>query len=201
MQVDVNIDKLIPRITSTLNKLLIKNDFDSLTVTDISKEAGFSRQYFYRAFSDKHALCVELFAYDMKTGIDEQTSSQPCYHKALEHIMKNARIYKSIFQSSYSSYLFDLIFNSAMELIRATADHVGMSTFTREQDNSLRLYLLGATSMLVKSLTGGEHFSKDELEKIFYDNAPSFLAPLKRETVPKDFLVRRLAKYLEDRLI
>ena len=200
MQVDVNIDRLVPRIASTLNKLLIKNDFDSLTVTDISREAGFSRQYFYRAFADKHALCVELFAYDMKTGIDEQTS-QPSYHKVLEHIMKNARIYKSIFQSSYSSYLFDLMFNSAMELIRATADHVGMSTFTREQDNSLRLYLLGATSMLVKFLTGGEHFSKDELEKIFYDNAPSFLAPLKRETVPKDFLVRRLAKYLEDRLI
>ena len=201
MQVDVNINRLIPRIATTLNKLLIKTDFDSLTVTDISKEAGFSRQYFYRAFADKHSLCVELFAYDVKKGIDESSSSQTGYIKSLKYIMNNARIYKSIFQSSYSSYLFDLMFNAGAELIRATADYIGMPTFTREQENSLRLYLLGAYSLLVRTITGVEYFSKDELEKIFYDNAPYFLEPLKKEAVPKDFLMRKLTKYLEEQVV
>ena len=201
MQVDVNIDRLIPRITATLNKLLAKTDFDSLTVTDISREAGFSRQYFYRAFADKHALCVELFSYDMKKGIEEQFTPLLSHHKTLEYILKNARIYKSIFQSSYSPYLFDVMFNSGMEFIHAMADYMSMPVFTREQENRLRLYLFGVISMLIKTVTGGEHFSKGELDKIFYDNAPPFLEFLKEETVSKEYIMQRIAKYRDEHFV
>ena len=201
LQADVNIDKLIPRITATLNKLLAKTDFDSLTVKDIAKEAGFSRQYFYRAFSDKYALAVEIFAYDMKRGIEDQFTPRLCHQKTLEYIMRNSRIYKSIFQSSYSSYLFDVMFNSGMEFVRAMVDYMSVSAFTKEQDNRLRLYFLGVTSMLVKSLTGGEHFTKDELDKIFYENVPPFLEFLKEATVTKEYILHKIAKYRDEHIV
>ena len=62
---EVNVEKLMPKIIPALDKLLSKTDFDSLTVKAIAEEAGFSRQYFYRAFTDKYALIVDLFEYDM----------------------------------------------------------------------------------------------------------------------------------------
>ena len=65
MENEVNLDKIMPKVHSALDKLLAKTDFDSLTVKSIAEEIGFSRQYFYRAFADKYALIVDLFEYDM----------------------------------------------------------------------------------------------------------------------------------------
>ena len=81
---EVNIDKIMPKVHVALDKLLLKNDFDSLTVKSLSEEIGFSRQYFYRAFSDKYALVTELFEYDVRMGAERFFTLRAFYTNTLE---------------------------------------------------------------------------------------------------------------------
>lgn len=198
---EVNIEKLMPKIIPALDKLLSKTDFDSLTVKAIAEEAGFSRQYFYKAFTDKYALVVELFEYDMKRGVEIFFSPRFCYLHTLTYIFENKKIYKSILTSSYASYLYDVMYNYGVEFVRAMAEYMSIRYLTKEQDNRLRLYFLGVTSMLVKSLTGSEHFTKEELDRIFYDNVPAFVDFLKGETVTRDYILYKIKKFREKHIV
>ena len=193
---EVNIDKIIPKVHTALDKLLLKNDFDSLTVKSLSEEIGFSRQYFYRAFSDKYALVPELFEYDVRMGAERFFTLRAFYVNTLELIFEKRKIYKSIFTSSYSSYLYNIIYNYCYELIKTIAE-LSLRSFSKEQDNRLRLYLLGVCTMLERTVTGSEHFTKNELNRIFFDNVPIFLEPLKDETVTKDYIMYKIRKYRE----
>ena len=198
---EVNVEKLMPKIIPALDKLLSKTDFDSLTVKAIAEEAGFSRQYFYRAFTDKYALIVDLFEYDMKRGVEIFFSPRFCYLHTLTYIFENKKIYKSILTSSYASYLYDVMYNYGVEFVRAMAEYMSIRYLTKEQDNRLRLYFLGVTSMLVKSITGSEHFTKEELDRIFYDNVPSFVDFLKGETVTRDYILYKIRKFREGHIV
>ena len=201
MENEVNLDKIMPKVHSALDKLLAKTDFDSLTVKSIAEEIGFSRQYFYRAFADKYALIVDLFEYDMKRGVEIFFTPRFCYLHTLQYILDSKRIYKSIFSSSYATYLYDVMYNYGMEFVRAMAEYMSVRSFTKEQDNRLRLYFLGVTSMLVKTIMGSEHFTKEELDRIFYDNIPSFVDFLKDETVTRDYILYKIMKYREAHII
>ena len=198
---EVNVEKLMPKIIPALDKLLSNADFDSLTVKAIAEEAGFSRQYFYRAFTDKYALIVDLFEYDMKRGVEIFFSPRFCYLHTLTYILENKKIYKSILTSSYASYLYDVMYNYGVEFVRAMAEYMSIRYLTKEQDNRLRLYFLGVTSMLVKSITGSEHFTKEELDRIFYDNVPSFVDFLKEETVTRDYILYKIRKFREGHIV
>ena len=198
---EVNIEKLMPKIVAALDKLLSKTDFDSLTVKAIAEEIGFSRQYFYRAFTDKYALIVDLFEYDMKRGVEIFFTPRFCYLHTLTYILENRKIYKSILTSSYASYLYDVMYNYGVEFVRAMAEYMSIRYLTKEQDNRLRLYFLGVTSMLVKTITGSEHFTKEELDRIFYDNIPSFAEFLKDETVTRDYILYKIKKYREGHIV
>ena len=193
---EVNIDKIMPKVHVALDKLLLKNDFDSLTVKSLSEEIGFSRQYFYRAFSDKYALVTELFEYDVRMGAERFFTLRAFYVNTLELIFEKKKIYKSIFMSSYSSYLYNIIYNYCYELIKTIAE-LSLRSFSIEQDNRLRLYLLGVCTMLERTIVGSEHFTKNELNRIFFDNVPLFLEPLKDETVTKDYIMYKIKKYRE----
>ena len=193
---EVNIDKIMPKVHIALDKLLSKTDFDSLTVKSISEEIGFSRQYFYRAFSDKYALVTELFEYDVRMGAERFFTLRAFYTNTLELIFEKKKIYKSIFLSSYSSYLYNIVYNYCYELIKTIAE-LSLRSFSKEQDNRLRLYLLGVCTMLERTVTGSEHFTKNELNRIFFDNVPPFLEPLKDETVTKDYIMYKIKKYRE----
>ena len=78
---------------------------------------------------------------------------------------------------------------------------MSVRVFTKEQDNRLRLYFLGVTSMLVKTITGNEHFTKEELDRIFYDNIPQFVDFLKDETVTRDYILYKIRKYREGHIV
>lgn len=201
MENEVNLDKIMPKVHSALDKLLAKTDFDSLTVKSIAEEIGFSRQYFYRAFADKYALIVDLFEYDMKRGVEIFFTPRFCYLHTLQYILDSKRIYKSIFSSSYATYLYDVMYNYGIEFVRAMAEYMSVRSFTKEQDNRLRLYFLGVTSMLVKTIMGSEHFTKEELDRIFYDNIPSFVDFLKDETVTRDYILYKIMKYREAHIV
>lgn len=201
MENEVNLDKIMPKVHSALDKLLAKTDFDSLTVKSIAEEIGFSRQYFYRAFADKYALIVDLFEYDMQRGVEIFFTPRFCYLHTLQYILDSKRIYKSIFSSSYATYLYDVMYNYGMEFVRAMAEYMSVRSFTKEQDNRLRLYFLGVTSMLVKTIMGSEHFTKEELDRIFYDNIPSFVDFLKDETVTRDYILYKIMKYREAHIV
>ena len=201
MENEVNLDKIMPKVHSALDKLLAKTDFDSLTVKSIAEEIGFSRQYFYRAFADKYALIVDLFEYYMKRGVEIFFTPRFCYLHTLQYILDSRKIYKSIFSSSYATYLYDVMYNYGMEFVRAMAEYMSVRSFTKEQDNRLRLYFLGVTSMLVKTIMGSEHFTKEELDRIFYDNIPSFVDFLKDETVTRDYILYKIMKYREAHIV
>jgi hypothetical protein len=93
------------------------------------------------------------------------------------------------------------MYNYGVEFVRAMAEYMSIRYLTKEQDNRLRLYFLGVTSMLVKSITGSEHFTKEELDRIFYDNVPAFVDFLKGETVTRDYILYKIKKFREGHIV
>ena len=197
---EVNIDKIMPKVTAALDKLLAKTDFDSLTVKSIAEEMGISRQYFYRAFADKYALIVDLFEYDIKRGADVFFYPRYSQIYILSYFMENRKIYKSILLSSYAPYLYDVMFNYGIEFVHAMAE-MTMKTLSKEQENHLRLYISGVTSLLARAVVGSERFTKEELDRIFYDNTPDFLEAFKGETVPGEYIFYKIKKYREKHIV
>ena len=137
----------------------------------------------------------------MKRGIEIFFTPRFCYLHTLFYIFENKKIYKSILTSSYSGYLYDVMYNYGMEFVRAMAEYMSVRVFTKEQDNRLRLYFLGVTSLLVKTIMGSEHFTKEELDRIFYDNIPQFVDFLKDETVTRDYILYKIKKYREQHIV
>ncbi len=197
---EVNIDKIMPKVVSALDKLLSKTDFDSLTVKSIAEEMGISRQYFYRAFADKYALIVDLFEYDIKRGADVFFFPRYSQTYILTYVMENRKIYKSILSSSYATYLYDVMFNYGIEFIHAMVE-MSIRPLTKTQENHLRLYLSGVTSLLARTIMGSERFTKEELDRIFYDSTPDFLEFFKGETVTGEYIFYKIKKYREKHIV
>lgn len=101
-------------ITEALFALLEKQDFDSITITDIIKKAGVSRMGFYRNFADKKSV-IEAFILDkfVETVNDIRSKRELNFQissimlTTLQNFQKFSRYIKLFLDKNLDSLLYD----------------------------------------------------------------------------------------------
>ena len=102
-----------------LLKLLEKKDYDEISVADIVKECGFSRQNFYKNFSNKDELFKSIFMYDIKKALDREILYEfgKTSINIIDIISENKNLYLSVLYSSLycqkKERLYQLSFSSS----------------------------------------------------------------------------------------
>ena len=100
------------RVTEALLSLMEKNDYDKITVTDITREAGISRMTYYRNYNSKDDILIKYFE-DEWSGFLESAKSASA---------KNAKTFftllftlfgenKGLISNMINAERFDLLFN------------------------------------------------------------------------------------------
>ncbi|MBO4989166.1 MAG: TetR/AcrR family transcriptional regulator [Clostridia bacterium] len=179
--------------------LLKGRDFDSITVKDLSSACGFSRQYFYRFFSDKYALVECVFLGDV-TSFREETffRGEQGTIAVLTALLKHAPLYKAILVSRDYAWLYRLFFEYGAAFARAHAEYSLYGSFSEEQEGALRFYLSGVVTTLFSCFSEERKRSAGALAKLFLENAPPSLRKLVSEETTSDYILYKLKKFRQD---
>lgn len=186
---------LIKTMNATVH-LLEKSDFDSISVSDIVKECGFSRQNFYKNFSGKQALIREILLYDFRRAIEQDYifrfgySSKIVFSCFYEH----KALYKAVLKSENSEYLFRLFYEYSYVIINSFVEY---SAFRADavQQRAIDFFVRGLTSTLFSWFSGKLEYSTAELSEIFSENIPNCLRSfITEEGITSDYLLYKIKK-------
>lgn len=184
---------------SALLSLLKGSDFDSITVKDLSSACGFSRQYFYRFFSDKYALVECAFLEDLTSFCEEMFFRGGQGTVAiLSAFLKRAPLYKAILSSRDYAWLYRLFFAYGIAFARAHAEYSLYGSFSEEQEGALRFYLSGVVTTLFSCFSEERKLSAGALAKLILENAPPSLRKLVSEETTSDYILYKIKKFRQD---
>ncbi|MDC7238953.1 MAG: TetR/AcrR family transcriptional regulator C-terminal domain-containing protein [Spirochaetales bacterium] len=174
-------DKAKHRLAGAVKKLMEKASLDSITVTNIVKEAGVTRQTFYRHFRDKYDLVNWYF--DVLAGqCFEQMGVTLSLREGLilkfDFIRREAVFFAQAFKSSdYNS-----IVQHDYEFILEFYSNIIRKHIRRELDEDIRflleLYCHGSISMTSDWAVTGMDKSSETLADCFIEALPPKLARL-----------------------
>lgn len=190
-------NKTLVKSKKALIKLLEKQSFDKISVTDIVTQCGFSRQNFYKIFANKDELVREIFINDVKQAL----SLEDFYIfgntsiNLINAAEKNKKFYLGVFNSSTGSFLHSLIFEYVCMMFSSFAEYAAYRELTLRQEQALHFYAEAVFSMIFRYLTNEEKISGRELSKLFFDNVPSVLRPfIAGEAITSDYLIYKFEK-------
>ena len=141
-----------------------KKSFDEITVTDIVKESGLSRQNFYKNFEDRQELINEIFVSDICSAIsgsvlfDAETALQKIFFRFKE----NKVFYLGLLRSSMSRYLYRMLCDYALHICKIFAKYTFFSVLDTKQKNLLEFYISGAVIHVFRFLSDKENITVAE---------------------------------------
>lgn len=191
------------KLKKALIKLIDKKDYDKISVTDIVKECGFSRQNFYKNFENKDDLVKAIFTADIKTALDREI----LYHfgktsvNIIEVLDENKKLYLSVFCSSSSDYLYRLFFEYICTMFKAFAEYSAYRNLSQKQEKSLHFFASGLITMMIRLFSGKEKMSIRDFSDLIYDSVPECLRMFMSEDgVTGDYILYKLEKNLGRRI-
>lgn len=187
-------DAVVKRARLVLPKLLKNKNFDSVTVKDITEECGFSRQYFYRFFTDKYALLREIFEYDLKTALGDGLFYEEKVNGILAMLWENRALYRSAINSSACAFLYQLFYQASTNFALAIVESSAVHTLSAEQNEALGLYLAGVTTTIFCVLKGSGKRDMKKLTELFLNNLPACLTFLRAEQTTTDYILFKIHK-------
>ena len=141
-----------------LLKLLEKKDYDEISVADIVKECGFSRQNFYKNFSNKDELFKSIFMYDIKKALDREILYEfgKTSINIIDIISENKNLYLSVLYSSSGDFAYRLFFEYVCIMFRSFAEYSAYRNLSQAQERALHFYVSGLIVMIYRFLSGEE---------------------------------------------
>jgi len=121
-------------ITQALFKLMEKEDYSSINISDISKKAGVGRATFYRHFKTKEDIIISFFKDKTKEfvkGLIYKPRSDEDYQdmitKAFETLYENKEVFQLLIKSHleyiYLDYLNEVSFNEPVRHFENTTSN------------------------------------------------------------------------------
>lgn len=193
-------NKTFRKSRKALIKLVDKKDYDSISVSDIVKECGFSRQNFYKNFSGKDDLFKNIFMYDIKKALDREILYEfgKTNINIIDVISENKRLYLSVLKSSSRDFAYRLFFEYICIMFRSFAEYSAYRGFTENQERALHFYVSGLIVMILRFLSGEEKISKKDLSVIINENVPQCLRMfLSEDGITGDYILYKVEKNLE----
>lgn len=182
-----------------LLKLLEKKDYDEISVADIVKECGFSRQNFYKNFSNKDELFKSIFMYDIKKALDREILYEfgKTSINIIDIISENKKLYLSVLYSSSGDFAYRLFFEYVCIMFRSFAEYSAYRNLSQSQERALHFYVSGLIVMIYRFLSGEEEISKRELSLLINENVPSSLKMfLSDDGITGDYILYKVEKNL-----
>ncbi len=156
---------------------------DSVRVTEITRQAGVTRQVFYRHFTDKYDLAKYIHLQDYYSALDNLKAEEErgvvmwaqVSRLWFEVIRENARFYQNIYRSNscgeFQRIMRSYIVNFYMEIVRR---QLGEEV---EPDLLfvIQLYLAGVTDKINEWIAGGARTPVEELHQLLYLAMPEVL--------------------------
>lgn len=168
-------------LSETIKKLMVKTPLERLTVTDIVKEAGLTRQTFYRHFRDKYDLVNWCF-----DGLAEQ-----CFYKmGVSLTLRDGLILKfnfirnekNFFMQAFRSTDYNSIEQHDYEFILKFYTEIIEKQLKKPLPENLRfileLYCHGSITMTVQWAVNGMEKSPESMADDLIDSLPPKLAEI-----------------------
>lgn len=187
-------------LIKTLNaflKLLEKKDFDSISVTEIVNECGFSRQNFYKNFASKQVFIREIFLYDFKRGIEEEYVFRFRYSSKIimSCLEEHKSFYKAVLKSENDEFLFRLIREYSFVILNSFVEYSAFKA-NEEQIRAIEFFVNGLTATVLMWLSEKTTYSPDDVSVILSANIPPCLSffIIEEEEITSDYLLYKIRK-------
>lgn len=159
----------------SIKELMNHQQLDKITVTDIVKKAGKTRQTFYRYFKDKYDLVnwyFERLADKSFLQIGESETLLEGLTKKFEFLLNDQVFFTEAFKSkdynNVENYDYHCIYEFYKGIIRKKSEGV----ISEDIDFLLRMYCHGSITMTVEWAVGGMKMAPAEMARHLIDALP-----------------------------
>lgn len=139
-------------LAEALKEICMSKPLDMVTVTEITKKAGLTRQIFYHHFMDKYELAKWIhfqdYLFTLKSQYDDCSdviSWKKISYDWLKIIEKEKEFYRNIYTSSSQNTFLYLIHQHFLESYKQILYHVHSGNPTQEQIFAVEFFCIGLT--------------------------------------------------------
>lgn len=155
-------------------QLLQKKDYDSITVKDISEEAGINRTTFYLFYDSKSALAKETCAIFLNGFTERMTpqlykSSPALLTESFDYVYQNKEVILSLWKiqdASFSPYL--IMQNAFVEKLRLKFTDDADGALTADQDYYCELFAACAMATIRWWLEQEEYIPSEKITEYVF---------------------------------
>ncbi len=162
---------------SSIKELLKKQELDKITVTDIVKKSGLTRQTFYRYFKDKYDLVnwyFERLADKSFLQIGESETLKEGLTKKFEFILNDKIFFQAAFKSKDYNNVENYDYHCILEFYKGIIQKK-IEVIPDDIEFLLEMYCHGSITMTVEWAINGMKRDPEELADILIEALPSKL--------------------------
>lgn len=162
---------------SAIKSLVKKRSLDKITVIDIVRESGMTRQTFYRHFCDKYDLvnwCFEKLVLQSFRQMASGSSLEEALHLKFTFIKRELDFFKEAFRLDDYNSLVNYDFQCIYEFYQTNIKNRGL-TYTEDIDFLLRMYCRGSIAMTVEWVLKDQPVSKEHIVTLLIEAIPEKL--------------------------
>ena len=152
-------------IATALIELMKTRDYNSITITDITKRAGVSRMTYYRNYSSKEDI-LNQYMDGIGTAIHEKIAAKITrneLHSYYRSLFEQLGAHRDLGMTAHRAHLAELILLNINKNMALTFPAEGTSTVERYR----HFYMAGAFyNVLMEWVKGGMQESSDEMARI-----------------------------------
>lgn len=141
---------------AAIQDLAVTMPFSKITIDTICERTDYSRQTFYRHFTDKYDLAFSIFERDLlksQAAVDENWTFSEACKIPYNCLAANKSFYKSVFKHASSKKEFFDRF--AEHSIQYTIDAIGKKKLSRDQKLLIRIWTISTLTLLEKWIQTG----------------------------------------------
>lgn len=185
---------VISKIRQALTKLTKQKTFDELSVSEIVKECGFSRQYFYRFFTDKFSPIDKIVRDDIKHAMSSGIFLGKNGAENFFNVFYEQRfLYRACIASSFYFETYQLFFRMGKDFLYALVESTYFRKPTESEMSAIEFYISAVVTIFLRWLTDGNIKQAPQLSAMFLNGVPSELKALSEEEVTADHIMYKLS--------
>ena len=165
-------------IIDAFNKLIEKIDFNKISVDMILTAANVSRSTFYRYFKDKYEVMNANYKHLLDYFVAPERSSgyRDLIFQLFDFAKEHARLFKNAMEStgfnSFSNFVYEYSYQTALEITRANRSGAG---FSRTEELQVDIFCNGLCGVLYNIVNERYKISASEAADALYDMMPESL--------------------------
>jgi probable dihydroxyacetone kinase regulator len=172
----MNPDMTRQMLEQAMVELLSTKPIEKISVNDIVKKCGMSRQTFYNYCTNKYELIQQVYCDDFDRCVKHAKNSSGMSYIVMWYnlFLSNRKFYLNAFSiagyGSLTQFLVEHHHRRATQIVKKAGIELN-----EKQKVRLKLYNYGSVMMIRELLMTGTRILTKDLEELFFDTAPEFL--------------------------